>query len=125
MSYFQYDYPLIEPTQQFLDISVAHSYDIAAMKLVAITDRGTKKDFVDLYELVHQGISFDNMFGLYDRKYKLFEANRFTLIKALSYLDEADADVMPQMIRSISWEEVKKFFTTEAMRLAKVYLGQA
>ncbi len=124
MSYFQYDYLLIDKTKPFLGIAVAHPHDIAAMKLVAITDRGTKKDFIDLYELTHQGIPFDEMFRLYDRKYKLFEANRFTLIKALSYLDEADTDAMPEMIRPISWEEVKKFFTSEAMRLAKKYLEE-
>ena len=122
MSYFQYDYPLIAQTTQYLGVSVAHPHDIAAMKLVAITDRGTRKDFVDLYELVHNGVSFVDMFRFYDTKYKLFQTNRFTLMKALTYFDEADADTMPQMIRSIRWEEVKQFFQTESMQLAKKYL---
>ncbi len=124
MSYFRYEYPLLEQTTPFLGVSVAHAYDIAAMKLVAITDRGTRKDYVDLYELVHQGISMEDMFDLYDRKYRLFDANRYTIIKSLTYFDEADATKMPTMIRAVSWDEVKKFFTAEAMRLAKRYLEE-
>lgn len=122
MSYFQYNYSLIAPTSQYMGISIAHSNDIAAMKLVAISDRATKKDFVDLYELVHQGVSFDNMFKFYDEKYKVFEANRFTLMKALTYFDEADQEDMPEMIRRVTWEEVKAFIANESMRLAKKYL---
>jgi hypothetical protein len=34
------------------DIVLATDKDIAAMKLAAITNRGTKKDFIDLYFLL-------------------------------------------------------------------------
>lgn len=125
MSYFHYRYPLVKPTTRYRNVNVAHPHDIAAMKLVAITDRGTKKDFVDLYTLTQRGVSLENMFQFYDKKYGLFDANRYTLIKALSYLDEANEDKMPQMIASISWDEVKRFFTAESMRLAKHYLEEA
>src|SRR3989338_6755933 len=61
-SYFQYEYPLIFPTTKFLEVNLANPKDIAAMKLVAIMDRGTKRDFIDLYELTKQGISLEKMF---------------------------------------------------------------
>jgi len=121
-SYFYYPYPLLEKPEQFQGVSVAHPHDIAAMKLVAITDRGIKKDYVDLYELIHQGISLDTIFTLYEQKYHVLESNRFTLVRALQYFDEADQTEMPQMLASVSWNEVKQFFTKELMRLGSSLL---
>ncbi|OGG23845.1 hypothetical protein A3A79_01415 [Candidatus Gottesmanbacteria bacterium RIFCSPLOWO2_01_FULL_43_11b] len=122
MSYFQYDYPLLAPTTDVLGISIAHIHDIAAMKLVAICDRSTKKDFIDLYTLVHHDIPFERMFSLYEKKYRVFEANKFTIIKSLTYFEGADADTMPRMLTALSWDEVKRFFIAESMRLGKKFL---
>lgn len=121
-SYFYYPYPTIQATTKHAGVSIAHIHDIAAMKLVAITDRNTKKDFIDLYTLVNHGVSIDQMFSLYDKKYHVFEANIFTLIKSMTFFIDADTDDMPQMLVPVSWEEVKKFFSTEAIRLGKKYL---
>ena len=52
MSFFRYDYPLLRPLMitEYLDlVSVG---DIAAMKIIAIVQRGTKRDFVDIYYLL-------------------------------------------------------------------------
>lgn len=62
----------------FLGIKIADPKDIAAMK-PAITDRGTKRDFVDFYF----GLTVEKIFKLYDQKYHLLEANLFNLIKGL------------------------------------------
>jgi len=121
-SYFYYPYPLVEQPTLFQGVSIAHTHDIAAMKLVAICDRGTKKDYIDLYELIHQGMSFDTMFTFYEQKYHLLDSNRFTLIQALQYFDEADQTEMPKMITPVSWDEIKKFLTEELLRLGKSLL---
>lgn len=122
MSYFQYEYPLIAPTTEFLHVTVAHPHDIGAMKLTAIMDRGTKRDLVDLYELHEQGVTVEQLFDMYDKKYQKLSANMFSLIKALGYFDETELSTMPEMIRAVSWEEVKQFFSAESLRLAKKYL---
>lgn len=122
MSYFQYEYPLLEPTVLFENVSVAHVHDIAAMKLVAITDRSTKKDFIDLYTLVKHGLSLDTMFSLYEKKYHVFDANRFTLLKSMTFFEEIDQSDMPRMFTPLSWDEVKRFFIEESVRLGKKYL---
>lgn len=121
-SYFYYPYPMIQATTKYVGVSLAHIHDIAAMKLVAITDRNTKKDFIDLYTLVNNGVSIDQMFSLYDKKYHVFKSNTFTLIKSMTFFLDADTDDMPVMLTPMSWEEVKKFFSTEAVRLGKKYL---
>lgn len=123
LSYFHYQYPLLKPTKEFLGVSIAHPHDIAAMKLTAIMDRGTKRDFIDLYTLIQQGVSLEQIFSFYEKKYGKLEENRFSLIKALGYFDDAENTDMPQMIKEVSWGKVKDFFLSETLRLAKEYLG--
>lgn len=121
-SYFLYKYPLVVKTTQFLEVNIAHPNDIAAMKLVAICDRGTKKDYVDLYECIQQGVSVEKMLETYDKKYKKLQTNLFSIIKALSYFDEAEATTMPKMLKKVTWKEVKNILRQESLRLAKKYL---
>lgn len=122
-SYFFYDYPLIAKTTKFLGVNLAHPHDIAGMKLAAITDRGAKKDYVDIFELIHQGINLEKMFKIYDRKYHLLSSNLFTLIKAVGYFDEAENSQMPKMIRPVSWLQIKNFLSRESLRLGRQRLA--
>ncbi|OGK08331.1 hypothetical protein A2767_07480 [Candidatus Roizmanbacteria bacterium RIFCSPHIGHO2_01_FULL_35_10] len=121
-SYFYYPYPLIKPTKKFLNINLASLEDIAGMKLVAITDRGTRKDFIDLYFLAKKCFPFEKMFGFYDKKYQKLSSNLFTLIKSLQFYYDADNKEMPEMIEKVEWEEVKKFMQKEVVRLANKYI---
>lgn len=118
-SLFEYAYPVIGQTVDFMGVTLVSMEDIAAMKLVAVTDRSTKKDFIDLYVLVQHGYSLEQMFGFYDRKYRTLEVNRLTLLKGLQYFEEAEDTVMPVMLAEIDWEKVKAFFRSEVVRLWK------
>ena len=119
ISYFQYNYPLIGKKTEFLNVYIASIMDIAAMKIVAIMDRGTKKDFVDLFELNKQGFDTDKVFEFYDKKYHVLKENKYSIIRSLQYFDDAENSEMPEMIRPITWEEVKDFFAKETIKLAK------
>lgn len=118
-SYFEYGYPLIAKTADYLGVKIADPKDIAAMKLAAIMDRGTKRDFVDIYELNKQGMTIEEIFGWYDKKYHWLESNLFSLIKSLQYFDEAEIGEMPRMIKKYSWKKIKIFFLSESQRLAR------
>lgn len=121
-SLFIYRYPLISKPVLFEEILIAHPKDIAAMKLAAICDRGTKKDFIDLYFLVKNGISIEQAFSLYESKYKAFQNNTYTLITSLSYFEDAHRTDVPRMIEKIQWDEIESFFKKESIRLAKKFL---
>jgi len=123
-SYFGYDYKLIEKTTPYVNISVADPKDIAAMKLVAITDRSTKKDYIDLYMISKKLYPLETMLTFYDQKYKLLDANQFTLIKSLTYFQDAEKTEMPRMLIPLKWEDVKQFFTSESLRLGKKFLEE-
>lgn len=123
-SYFQYNYPLLFSTVIMFDVSVVDPKDIAAMKIAAVMDRGTKRDFVDLYELVEQGVSMEEMFKFYNQKYNALESNIVSILRSLRYFDDAEKGDMPDMIRIISWGDIKQFFISESLRLAKKYLEE-
>lgn len=92
--------------------------DIAAMKIAAICDRGSKRDFIDLYFLVKK-FSLKQIFKFYDQKYAKFLDNRIHILKSISYFADADTQKDPKMLISVSWEEVKQFFQNQAILLAK------
>lgn len=121
-SLFHYPYPVIRPFKKFLGINIACPEDISAMKLVAITDRGTKKDFIDLYFIAKKLFGFSEMLGFYDEKYHLLEKNMFTIMKSLSFFLDAENSEMPKMLEKVTWQEIKTFFEKESVRLANKYL---
>lgn len=93
------DEPVIED-----EIMLASIKDIAAMKISAITNRGTKKDFIDLYFIL-QHFTFQEIIELYKTKYP--DAIMFTTLKSLVYFEDAEPEPMPYMLENVSWEQVK------------------
>ena len=94
----------IEPPIETEGVRMAGLQDITAMKLHAITNRGRKKDFIDLYFLL-QHFSLKQMLDLYEKKYP--NNSLFFVIKSLSYFNDAESDPMPKMFIDVSWEEMK------------------
>ncbi|MBI5123245.1 nucleotidyl transferase AbiEii/AbiGii toxin family protein [Candidatus Roizmanbacteria bacterium] len=121
-SLFKYDYPLVMPTINYLGIKLASKEDIFAMKIAAIMDRGTIKDFVDVYFLIKKGISLDQSLDYYNKKYKALANNIYSIVRSLTYFDDTNLKEMPEMIEKIDWEEIKKFFEKETVRIAEKYL---
>ncbi len=85
-------------------LRLADQKDIAAMKLSAITGRGTKKDLYDLYFLLQQ-MNLSQMLNLYENKYK--DGSLFLVLKSLVYFEDADKDVMPDLITPVPWNKIK------------------
>ena len=118
-SLFYYPYPLISETLNYQDIQIANIQDIAAMKVDAISGRGKRRDFIDLYYISKQ-ISLSDSLELYDKKYKKLSTNKFHILKSLDYFVDADAESESEVLtQDYSWDKVKKFFQSETMRIAK------
>lgn len=79
--------------------------DIAAMKIEAITQRGSKKDFVDIYFL-SELFSLSTVLEFYNKKFK--HGNSWMALKSLLYFDDAETQPMPKMEKSVSWKEIKE-----------------
>ena len=95
------DLPIVED-----GVRLASLNDIAAMKVSAIVNRGTKKDFIDLYTLL-QHFALDEILDMYSRKYS--DGSLFIVMKSLTYFDDAETDPMPNVLNDTTWETVKDF----------------
>jgi hypothetical protein len=110
--YYQYKWiqaPLI--TNKF---KIASKADIAAMKLNAISGRGSKKDFVDLFFLLKE-YSLKEMIEFYKQKYP--EGSEFLVLKSMCYFDDADQEPMPVMLVEINWEKIKNTIINQVEQL--------
>jgi len=123
-SLFYYNYPLLFEMREFLGIRIADIKDIASMKIAAIADRGTKRDFVDLFFIIKikQILPLKEILDLYDKKFKTLKQNRMHILKSLNYFDDADQEEMPEMFEDVSWREIKKFFDSEVKKISNELL---
>lgn len=100
-----YPYPWLEDTITIDGLRLAGFKDIAAMKLAAITGRGTRKDFIDLFYLLKR-FTLREIMSFYEKKYS--DGSTFLVLKSLTYFDDADRDQTPAMLHPVDWQEIKK-----------------
>lgn len=107
VSFLRYQYKLLFPLVAIAKVKLADERDIAAMKIDAISSRGSKKDFIDIFFLLKK-YSLAEMIGFFEKKYSRINYNKLHLLKSLVYFADADNEPMPVMIRIIDWEKVKR-----------------
>ena len=98
-----YPYKWLRPAVVSDGIRLADIPDIAAMKLAAVTNRGTRKDFVDAYFLL-QKYSLRQMLDWYAEKYP--DGNDYLVLRSLVYFEDAELEPMPNMLTPVEWESV-------------------
>lgn len=100
-----YPYPWLEAPICEDSLIIAGQKDIAAMKLAAITNRGSRKDFIDIFFLLRM-FSLSDMLDFYAQKFR--DGSVFLVLKSLSYFEDAELDESPKMLELLDWNEVKK-----------------
>jgi len=118
-SIFYYSYPVLCPFKKFGDINIADIPDIAAMKIAAISSRGTRRDFIDMYFICQEVITLEEAIRFYDKKYKNLADAKTHILKSLVYFKDAELDEMPRMLKKISWKKIKAYFETEVKKIFK------
>jgi len=124
VSFFSYPYPLISPLIKIPEVNLASIEDISCMKMVAIIQRGTKRDFIDIYFLIKK-FGLEKIFTLAQEKYK-GSFNRYLALQALTYFIDADKEKEEQRTKtstSISWDKIKKELTKIVKEFKKYNLS--
>ncbi|GHT11768.1 hypothetical protein AGMMS4956_05310 [Bacteroidia bacterium] len=111
-------YQWLEPAIEEDGIRMAGLKDIAAMKLAAITNRGSKKDFVDVYFLL-QHFSLKQMVDWYMQKYPKHAL--FNVIQSINYFADAEPQEMPTMLTEVSWEDMKSTIQKEVTIFQRMF----
>ena len=105
VDFVTYQYAWLQEASIIDGVRLAHIDDIAAMKLEAITNRGSKKDFIDVAILLEH-CSLKQMLELYHRKYP--KGLKLHVMRSLVYFEDAEGTDMPLMLKPLSWETAKE-----------------
>ena len=118
-SFFCYNYKLIDELcfHNELKINIASDKDIICMKAISIIQRGSKKDFYDLWFLMKKNkFDINHLINFCKEKYE----DKFTeqlLLKSFVYFDDAEKEVYKDIEKN--WNEIKNFF----IRLVNRYIN--
>ena len=114
VDFVNYTYKLLENPITVENIRLASLKDIGAMKLNAISGRGSKKDFIDLYFLLNY-FSLHELLDYYNEKYP--DGSEFLVLKSLQYFEDAENEEFPEMLIPVDWENIKVKIANEAKRI--------
>ena len=108
ISFFTYEYLLLDTLIEEDCFRLASIRDIARMKLAAIVSRATLKDYVDLYFIL-QTENFKELLNGAIKKYPIIDIN--LILKSLVYFDDL---IMEKIIfknhKNVTLEELRNFF---------------
>lgn len=108
LSLFHYHYKLLKKPADLNNVAVASLEDIAAMKLIAITQRGKRRDFIDFYYLL-KIFNLRQIMQATEKKYPEFDF--YHGLRGLLYFKDADDDSEISRImifdNKFSWKKVK------------------
>lgn len=118
-------YPFFRPSSKhirFGNIRILTPEDIATMKIIAVSQRGRKRDFIDLYWYCRHREKLRTIFERALNQYPQ-QHNVPHILKSLVYFADAEEDPMPRLHFEADWDQVKKFFETEVPVITKQLIG--
>ena len=116
LSFFWYKYPLIESCPDLNGVNLASIKDISAMKIIAISHRPAKRDYIDMYYLLEK-YSLSDILLFVNKKYP--EYNYYLALRALTYFDDLGNKgkrPIEMMQKDFSWEDAKKNISEEVKK---------
>ena len=108
VSFLKTQAALLFPPSEYRGLMLADPRDIAVMKVIAIGGRGSRKDFIDLFCLLKGGMNLPEILSLIEKRFDRIDHNAHHLQKSLAWFEDAEAEPMPDMIRSIEWRSVRQ-----------------
>ncbi|MDO8668179.1 MAG: nucleotidyl transferase AbiEii/AbiGii toxin family protein [bacterium] len=115
-------YPFFRPAKKPLTygfIKVLEPVDIAVMKIIAISQRGRKRDFFDLYWCAKNIAPLKEFILKLKTQYPSVAHDYHHILKSLVYFIDAENDPTPKINFEVNWKQIKKFFTNEVPRITK------
>lgn len=123
VSFLFQHHPLLFSVRDAQGIRLADPTDIGLMKLAAVKDRGTRRDFVDLYCLREEA-PLSALFDLLPRKFYDRPDFAVHLAYALSYFEDAEQDPRPlEMRMDADWVHVKEYCLGGSRLLSLINAG--
>ncbi len=106
LSFMTYKYNLLKDLIETKYLNIAHFIDIWTMKLWAIQNRATNKDYIDLYYIL-QKLKLKELINYFYKKFD-YIVNENILLKSLVYFDDIENQDLI-LNDDINFEQVKKY----------------
>jgi hypothetical protein len=108
VSFIEFRYPFLQPlvTWPANGVTLASLDDLACMKLSAIAQRGSRKDFYDVHTLLTRHRSLAELLPLYQQKFGVSDIS--PVLYGLAYFDDAENEPEPVLLDKVTWKQVKK-----------------
>ena len=113
-----------EPLLSVKSLQILTPPDIAPMKVLAISQRGRKRDFVDLHWLCLNVQPLLDSIHRVESQYSVAQSTTH-ILKSLVYFADADGDPEPALLWQTTWENTKRFFRNEVARITNQLLEGA
>lgn len=124
VSFIAYPFFVVKETlSQYGAVRVLSPRDIAVMKIIAISQRGRKRDFVDLYWYALYQEPLIEAVRRLPEQYPHIAHNYQHIVKSLMYFADAERDPMPRLFFKADWRTIKAYFKREAPKAAREFLG--
>ena len=121
LTFLHFENNLVEKkivVEEIQGLYLASIKDIAIMKLIAISQRGTKKDFFDLYYICnHFNIKIKDILNILHKKYDKNKINYAHIIQSLSYFEDAEDENLPKIFIEYDWDIIKKYYISEQKKI--------
>lgn len=115
-------YPFFSPRaakRLYGTIAVLAPEDIAVMKIVAVSQRGRKRDFADLFWYCTNREPLEAVLRRLPDQYSSVAHDYHHILKSLVYFADAEEDPMPDVRFDADWGAIKRYFTTEVPQAMK------
>jgi len=113
LSFLYYNPPRLFPAITWQNINLADWRDISAEKMKAISQRGSKKDFVDLYVVIKLKSTIEQVCQTFKDRFSSSTINYYHVLRSLTFFEEAEEEPAPVMVmKGVDWEwkVIKEFF---------------
>lgn len=115
-------YPFFLPKQDYIKygfVNILKPKDIAVMKIIAVSQRGKKRDFFDLFWIAKNLEPLIDVIKRLKNQYPSVAHDYHHILKSLVYFDDAESDPDPVINFKANWKEVKGFFEREIPQITK------
>jgi predicted nucleotidyltransferase component of viral defense system len=125
-SFFFYEVPLLFPPIPYEGLKVADWRDIIAEKFKTISQRGSKKDFFDVFAVVRSKmLTIQDGVTVFKKRFEATGINNYHVLRSLTYFEDAEEEPDPVLLRrnDFGWEEVKTFFVSHIKEFETAFVG--
>ena len=107
VDWVHHPFSLLNPIEVIEDIRLFSVADVSAIKLFAVTKRGSKKDFFDIYKLA-EVLGPEKLIENFALKYG--NEKLWMMKMSLVYFEDADKEEDPEILeKGLTWRKVKDY----------------